>query len=304
MSGRSRRDLLGAVAAAGAAGLAGCLDALVASDGDDGDDGENAELAVADVTAETVDARCGSGADEAALTVDGEVVEVDGVISAPNPCHEAVVDADVSGTELTVDVTLEAEDVECAQCVGAIEYGARIELTDDGIEDVRVNHEGEEVDVARNELDDDDSRDGSEDDGNDSDDGNSGDESDDTDDNDDGSDGSGEYDLPVVSVETLDADCGTDEETTDATVEDDALVVEGVIVASNPCHEAVVTDATYADGVATVAVGVSSTLAENEACMDCLGQVSYEVTLDVEDVTVDEVVVDHEGNSSHTVTPR
>lgn len=103
--------------------------------------------AVGDVQLETTANRCESSDDTAGIELEryGELYVLQGVRSAPDPCHRATVEAvrlDDRRLELTVDIepTI-ADDEGCAQCIGTIEYEAVIEvLGAQFVEEVHVEH--------------------------------------------------------------------------------------------------------------------------------------------------------------------
>ncbi len=286
MTGLTRRKVLGMSIAAGTAGLAGCLDGLVESDDeledDDGADDdtpdddtpddtedEPEELSVVSVSVDTIDADCGSeDADDSSYEIDDNTVEVTGVLVAPNPCHEAVADTEIEGADLTVFVDPEAEDdVEhCVDCIGEIEYEVEVELSDDGVDSVEVVH-GSDTDSS-------------------------------------GASGGVEDDEApsLESVETLDAACATESERADASLDSDLVTLEGLVEVSNPCHEVEVTDLALDDQTLTVEVDVESTLEEDAACQDCIGQIEYEATVAVGDNSVETVIVEHVPGETHEIS--
>lgn len=75
-------------------------------------------------------------------SIDGKTVVIRNSRRAPNPCHEAVLtDSELQETQLRVVVDLKRTDEMCRDCIGTIEYEARIGVTDvDAIEDVDVVH--------------------------------------------------------------------------------------------------------------------------------------------------------------------
>lgn len=298
MTGLTRRKVLGIGVAAGATGLAGCLDGLVASedepdDGDDtpDDDGDDTpdddhddtpdddtsddsddepeELSVVSVTVDTIETGCGSpDADDSTYERDGNVVDVSGVLTAPNPCHEAVANAEVDGNDLTVFVDPKAEDdVEiCTDCIGEIEYEVTVELSSDDVDSVDVVHGSDTgSSSASGGVEDEDGA------------------------------------PSLESVETLDTACATENETADGTLDSGLVTVEGLVEASNPCHEVEVTDLRLDGQTLTVEVDVESTLDEGAACQDCIGQLEYEATISVDDDPVETLIVDHVPGDTHEV---
>lgn len=72
----------------------------------------------------------------------------------------------------------------------------------------------------------------------------------------------------------------------------DVIVLEGRRRAPNPCHEAVLTDVAVAGRRLQVEVGVERLPG---ICQQCLGEISYEVTIELRDgAVVDGVDVSHE----------
>lgn len=289
MTGLSRRAVLGAAATAGVTGVAGCLEGFVEPDdetgqdddtsgesGDDsrestdGEDREQDAIEVVDVTVETVESNClEDETEENDVEIEGESVAVTGVLTAPNPCYVAVPDVEVDGTTLTVDVDVESDDgdQECIQCVGVLTYEVQIELTSDGVEQVDVNHSD---DGSRASTDADDEREAA-------------------------------PDPAVISVETLETRCATAGESVTATIENGTATVEGVTEVSNPCHEVVVTDVRVHNEELTVVVGAESTLSDDEVCQQCLGELSYEVDIDLDGADVTRVTAAHPSGERHRI---
>jgi len=95
---------------------------------------------------ETTDAACagGAGGEVSVERADG-LVAIEGTFTAPNPCHEAVIEGvTVEGDTLQVDVDRQStlgEGEFCQECVGAISYEATVEVAPlDALADVRVGH--------------------------------------------------------------------------------------------------------------------------------------------------------------------
>lgn len=286
MTDISRRDVLGGAIAAGTAGLAGCLDSFVegntsspsdendsSSDEDEsGDDDEQSanEFDVLDVEVETTESNCltdeEGGYD---IEIADDVVDISGIVEAPNPCHVVAVDAKADGTTLVVDIWPQADDddVDCIQCVGSLSYKIQIELSSDAVEEVDVTHRDE------SDAPDDDSFTSS----------------------------SAESGVKLESVETLDTSCADTETTVAASVEDSKLSITGTTQAPNPCHAATVPDITAAGDELQVVVDVESTLDEGDVCQECLGQVTYEAGIDLADAEFDSVTVEHPNGDSFSV---
>jgi len=113
-----------------------------------------------------------------------------------------------------------------------------------------------------------------------------------------GDNGGGSTGIVDSSLETVESSCGRlDGGESDVTVTDTTVTVEGWIGGlSNPCHEAVLGEVTLEDRELLVSVGVRSTLGENEACADCIGEVSYEAEISLEEpIDAENVRVTHPG---------
>lgn len=244
------------------------------SDGDDGDDDADEAPELVDSSIETTASDCG-GSDQASVTTGETTVSIDGVLPASNPCHEAVLtDVSVSGGDLAVSVGTESTLTEgegCIDCLGGVAYTVDVELTDaTKIVSVAVDHANAET----HEFDDRD-----------------------------GDDSPGGDEPAVLEAEaTTVASSERGDESDWATVERTGreVSIEGVLPAPHPHHRAFVADAGVNDGTLTVQVIVRSTLADDEAGTQPLGQVEYEATVTLrEDAAVDEIVVDHATGGQH-----
>lgn len=116
------------------------------ADEDDGDGEESPTITERDLT--PGDGECGEE-DDATIEFLDEHVTVDGAITAPDPCHEAVLDAaeyDETDDELAVTVAVAEgdEDEICQQCIGEVSYGARIAFEGGLPESVVVVHDSKE----------------------------------------------------------------------------------------------------------------------------------------------------------------
>ena len=251
--------------------------------GSNGGNGNPSELV--EETIETIGSDCGSPDDETVqVDVIDRTVVVTGVLEAPNPCHEAVLEdvALVDGQlSLVVDVrsTLE-EDESCIQCHGAVEYVVRIEpAAGEPVDRVDVEHatgDRHEIPVDFDDAD--------------------------------GGESTNDVDSPELgssTIETVDTDCGSaEDERIDVEPDGDTIVVTGSLPAPNPCHEAVLDDVGIEDGTdrLAVVVDVQSTLDEGEVCIECVGRVDYEATIEL--MHGDElrsIHVDHATGGEHAV---
>lgn len=72
-------------------------------------------------------------------------------------------------------------------------------------------------------------------------------------------------------------------------------LIDGLAMAPNPCHEAVLRDINTADGDLRVSVDIAhSELGENEECVECHGAVGYNVLTEIEaSDSVERVLVSH-----------
>jgi len=102
-----------------------------------------ADPVVGDTSIEVTDAGCASqDEDEAAVGTEGETVVVTGTVITPNPCYE-VGFRSVTITDGELQIVVEAtpaDDGACVQCVGAIDYEARVTLEEALPDRVVVEH--------------------------------------------------------------------------------------------------------------------------------------------------------------------
>lgn len=110
-----------------------------------------------------------------------------------------------------------------------------------------------------------------------------------------GVDGSGITDR---SIETTERTCGSqDVSRASMTVADGAIVVEGTLSASTPCHDAVLSSALLEDRTLRIGVDVSQ---QDGVCQQCIGEISYEATVELDDPRdLDSVQVSHAGGGQH-----
>jgi hypothetical protein len=310
MDGRTRREILRGATAIGAIATAGCLSraqenvGALPGAGDDGEGGTDSD-GVVDTSMETLGTDCGGpDDDDATASVSGNTVTINGVLPAPNPCHEALVEA-ASYEAGTLSVAIDAadatgEDEGCVQCHGSVTYRADVELEDaSAVEMVLVDHATPAG--GEHELDPDDESSGTEDDEFDESDENGTDESgedgtnESDDDGTDGSDDDDEYTPDAVvdaSIETVEAECSTDEDgEVEAAFEGASVVVEGSLPAPTPCHEAALADVEIEGDELSLRVDVRST---GEVCVECVGAIEYEAVVELDDaITIESVRIDH-----------
>lgn len=243
-----------------------------------------------DASIETLGSDCGSP-DDGGITVDvtENTVAVDGVLPAPNPCHEAVL-VDMGLEDETLSVVIDvadttAEDEGCVMCHGKVEYLAEVEPVDlSEIESVAVTHETGNRHTT--EIDPGDVED-----------------SDDSEDASDPDDGTEEGPIEQASIETVDTGCGSGDEAITIDFDDGEVGVTGVVSTSNPCHEAVLDSVTVEDDHLSVVVAPRSTLEEGEVCVQCIGAIKYEARIVPSDPSVMETVtVEHASGTESTAT--
>jgi hypothetical protein len=242
-----------------------------------------------DASIETLQTDCASPDDDG-ITVegDGSTVVVDGVLPAPNPCHEAVLDG-VTVADTTLSLVVDAadttaDDEACVMCQGAVSYRAEVKLADPPVESVTVDHAtgGRHTGIPEHTK----------------------------------TTTTGHtkttapetpgLPTPVTdaAIETVDSRCRTDSEKPIAVAfGNDAVTITGTLLTANPCHEAVIESVTAEADHLSVAVGVRSTLQEDAGCVDCLGAISYEARIELaEQSGITAVAVDHTPGDGRTVT--
>lgn len=110
-------------------------------------------------------------------------------------------------------------------------------------------------------------------------------------------------DGPVATADivTVGAECGgPNDDRAHVIRDDDAIVIEGTLPAPTPCYAATLTDATVEDDTLVVTVDVESDLEDDEGCVQCHGKIDYSATLTLAtDVSVDRVTVQHASGTSH-----
>jgi hypothetical protein len=147
-----------------------------------------------------------------------------------------------------------------------------------------------------------DSDDGSGDGGN-SDDG-SGNGGDGEDGNGDGGDSDNGIDLPdgvsTVSLTTVTTDCGeTDADQFDAEL-GETVTITGTLSASSPCHEAVFSELTLDGDELGVTIDVKDTAGET-GCLTCIGEVTYEATIELDGVEATTATLTHATGGTYTI---
>jgi hypothetical protein len=284
----NRRTLLRRSAALGVLGLAGCTSD--ANDGNDGEDGPSSggsggtdtptetptetptdtstpAPTVTDYSIRTFETGCKSEDERAAVHKSESEVTITGLITASNPCFEAVlnaVDYTIESDTLRVDVGVERTDDVCADCVGAIEYEATVEFADGPPGSVTVSHDGDRIDAGDIES---------------------------------GSPGAAptlvESSLSVTNVASTER-----ERTADAEFNPDAgtVVVTGTIQGENGCKTAALGSASYDPGEDQLFVDVVTEDREDAGtCTQQLVYIDYEATFSFERGVASSVSVSHNG---------
>lgn len=270
----TRRGALHGAVSAGVLGLAGCIsdgdgDETGAENGSTDDDDERSDVTLDGVTITTTDTDCGSADDEnVTVAVTDGTVTVAGVTPAPNPCHEAVLDAaSLTDGHLSLAVGVqETERTNCIQCTGRVDYEVRV---DDGtVERVTVDHRNGDTHTV------------------------------------DAAAFADEIPSPTVrasTIETTDTACSSgDSDQVGVERAEQTVVVTGTLPASDPCHEATLTEVGVTNDRLSVRVGVRPD--GTDACIECAGAVSYTARVELDDIdALDGVRVAHEGAGTHGV---
>lgn len=110
---------------------------------------------------------------------------------------------------------------------------------------------------------------------------------------------------PEVASTNVDVDdrgcAGGGEDTATVAYDGERVRVDGTFVASNPCHELSIADARYSAKSGTATVVLDATHPEDQACLDCVGAISYRATVVFERDLPDHVAVHHRGAAGDTV---
>lgn len=143
----NRRKILG-ILASGSLGLGGCLSQAIPNPDEStetpSDDAGSIEIG--DTTVETTESGCAAPDHERAdIDLAENTIEVNGVITAPNPCHKAILEnVLIQNRELTITVDVESsleDGAVCIECVGGVEYTAIIEVNNvDDLSKITIDH--------------------------------------------------------------------------------------------------------------------------------------------------------------------
>ncbi len=115
-----------------------------------------------------------------------------------------------------------------------------------------------------------------------------------------------ELELLDTAFESAEGSCSSPTgDTASLEIEGTTLRINGTSPAPNPCHKCVLESATFENQSLSLAISVESTLEGNEACIECVGEVSYEATCEFSDeidaTAFDTVTVEHEDGETHTL---
>ena len=294
----TRRDVLVGATALGAVAVAGC----VADDDDDdpegepdGDAGDELDLELVETGITTLSADCGDD-DLVEATVEGSSLVLDGMVPSADPCHEAVLNADLTDGALSAGVTLEEnlpDEGTCAQCTGVVEYEATLELSEEisdlsVFESVTVEHGGRSGETHRIEEA-----------GTVAGAAARGDEVSDTDgDEDEDRTTEDHADVDPVADSSIETLGENGEKGFDVEWHDDSVVVTGGIEANwRGRYEAVIEEIRVHDGVLSVSVGIEDTTDDDEASLPATGVLEYELVVNLADpAAVEDVDISHDGD--------
>jgi len=97
-----------------------------------------------------------------------------------------------------------------------------------------------------------------------------------------------------TSIDVEDSGCANDgDPTATVTYDGERVRVDGTFVASNPCYDLAVANASYGNERRTATVVVDATAPEDQACADCVGAIDYTATVAFDRDLPDHVVLRH-----------
>lgn len=111
-------------------------------------------------------------------------------------------------------------------------------------------------------------------------------------------------DTPAVAiadttVQTAGKECLSGDQTTDISFESgaDRVVLTGIIRAPTPCHDAILRSAEYDAGADRLVVDIGTEDDGSDTCVECVGGIGYEVTVEFSGGLPQEATVAHDGQS-------
>jgi len=279
----NRRKFLRRTSAVGVLGLAGCTgsgndDPSGTDGGSGGAGGESSPTTtptetqtppptVTDYDIRTVETGCRTEDERASVHKGDSAVTITGMITASNPCYEAVLNAvtySIQSDTLQVDVGVERTGEVCADCVGAVEYEATINFADGPPGSVAVSHGGDRIETGDIE--------------------------------------SGKpADAPMLVESSLSVTNVTSTQrktTADATFDEDEnkVFVTGTIEGSDGCKTATLASADYDPSADSLTVDVETVDREDAGtCTQALVYIDYEVTVTFEGGVPKSITVQHDG---------
>ena len=99
-----------------------------------------------------------------------------------------------------------------------------------------------------------------------------------------------------TSFEVHSVDCGPGEDHAEITVENDTVIVDGVIRGENGCYSADLSAASIEEDRLRIEVE-SHEDADEELCTQCLTDVVYEASITIDDGYPSRIVVEHDGSN-------
>lgn len=100
------------------------------------------EMTTRSISTTNTDCRSSDDPETASVSFDADQVDLTGVVTAPDPCHEAAFESvRYDESELVIVVTLSSSDGACMECEGIVEYEGSVGFDGGVPETVSVKHE-------------------------------------------------------------------------------------------------------------------------------------------------------------------
>jgi len=285
-----RRDVLKYVSTGAVAGVAGCVsegDGSPGNETDDGDDdGNNTDrengtgndgdsTTVTDTSFSVVSEGDGERDESASFWFGDTTLNVRGVIVGSDLCKTAELDGaeydSERGALIVSVVTVNAEDAPdaCGEALKPIEYEATVEFEGEQ-PSVVVAHDGEEIGAEQGEPDG-------------------------------GGEGENPTSLTGSEFEVTGSECGTETNEVEYTASQGMSegnvsegVVEGTLWGPDACTTAGLGYVSYDAEKDTLVADVRSASTDEDACADCITEVSYRLTAEFENGVADDAAVSHD----------